>query len=165
MSPGSAGKVQHQNEVLNNKQPMTFMSMGGNLSHRAAKVSFKNQKLVWFLITGRINFKFTKTYQACLLLWPQPVVIPWTAAHQAPLSMEFPRQEYWSGLPFPFPRDLPGAGIEPGSPTLQVDSLLSEPPASPIFSYVGLYAMRTCELKEGKTKKRVYDTQSVNPPQ
>ena len=41
---------------------------------------------------------------------------PWTVAHQAPLSMEFSRQEYWSGLSFPFPEDLPNSGIEPGSP-------------------------------------------------
>ena len=44
-------------------------------------------------------------------------VIPWTVAHQAPLSMEFSRQEYWSGLPFPSP------GIKPESPALQADSL------------------------------------------
>ena len=43
--------------------------------------------------------------------------IPWTLAYQAPLSMEFSRQEYWSGLPFPSPGDLPDTGIEPGSPT------------------------------------------------
>ena len=49
-------------------------------------------------------------------------------AHQAPLSMEFSRQEYWSGLPFPTPGDLPDPGIQPGSPALQADSLLSEPP-------------------------------------
>ena len=42
--------------------------------------------------------------------------IPWTVAHQAPLSVEFPRQEYWSGLPFPTPGDLPNPGIEPASP-------------------------------------------------
>ena len=49
-------------------------------------------------------------------------------AHQAPLSTEFSRQEYWSGLPFPTPGDLPDPGIKPGSPALQADSLLSEPP-------------------------------------
>ena len=53
---------------------------------------------------------------------------PWTAARQAPLSMEFSRQEYWSGLPCPSSGDLPKPGIEPGSPTLQADSLPSEPP-------------------------------------
>ena len=51
---------------------------------------------------------------------------PWTVAYKAPLSMEFSRQEYWSGLPFPFPGDLPDPGIKPGSPALQADTLLSE---------------------------------------
>ena len=45
--------------------------------------------------------------------------------------MGFFRQEYWSGLPFPFPEDLPDTGIEPGSPALQADALLSEPPEIP----------------------------------
>ena len=52
----------------------------------------------------------------------------WTVAHQAPLSTEFSRQEYWSGLPFPSPEDLPDLGIEPKSPKFQADSLLTEPP-------------------------------------
>ena len=49
-------------------------------------------------------------------------------AHQAPPSMGFSWQEYWSGLPFPSPGDLPDPGIEPGSPALQADALPSEPP-------------------------------------
>ena len=52
---------------------------------------------------------------------------------QAPLSMGFPRQEYWSGLPFPFLADLPNPGIELGSPALQADSLPFEPPGSPLL--------------------------------
>ena len=52
----------------------------------------------------------------------------WTVAHQAPLSLEFSRQEYWSGLPFPYPGDLSNPGIEPRSPALQADALTSEPP-------------------------------------
>ena len=52
-------------------------------------------------------------------------------ACQAPLSMVFSTQEYWSGLPFPFPGDLSYPGIEPGSPAFQADSLLSEPPGKP----------------------------------
>ena len=55
-------------------------------------------------------------------------VTPWTVAHQAPLCMEFSRQEYWSGLPFPSPGDLLNQGSSPG--LLQEDSLLSEPPRS-----------------------------------
>ena len=54
------------------------------------------------------------------------VVIPRTVAHQAHLSMGFIRQEYWSGLPFPSPGDLPNPGIEPGCPALQADSLVAE---------------------------------------
>ena len=57
---------------------------------------------------------------------------PWTVAHQAPLSMKFSRQEYWSGVPFLFPQDLPDPGIEPGAPALQADSLLSELPGKSI---------------------------------
>ena len=57
----------------------------------------------------------------------QLFVTPWTVAYQALPSMGFSRQEYWSGLPFPSPGDLPNPGIEPGSPTLQADTSPSEP--------------------------------------
>ena len=60
-------------------------------------------------------------------------VTPWTVACQDPPSMELSRQQYWSGLPFLSPGDLPNPGIEPGSPTLQADALLSEPPGKPLF--------------------------------
>ena len=53
--------------------------------------------------------------------------IPWTVALQAPLSMEFSRQVYWSGLPFPSPGDLPNPETEPRSPALEADSLPAEP--------------------------------------
>ena len=68
--------------------------------------------------------------QSCLTL-----ATPWTVAHQAPQSMEFSRQEYWSGLPFPPPGDLPDPGIEPRSPMLQADALPSEPPGKCLGSY------------------------------
>ena len=61
----------------------------------------------------------------------QLFVTPWIVAYQAAQSMEFSRQEYWSGLLFPSPGDLPNSGIEPGSPTLQADTLLSESPGKP----------------------------------
>ena len=57
--------------------------------------------------------------KSCLTL-----INPWTVAQQAPLSMGFPRQEYWSRLPFPFPGDFPDLGFEHGSPALQADSSL-----------------------------------------
>ena len=62
----------------------------------------------------------------------QLFVTPWTVAYQALLSMGFSRQEYWSGLPFPSPGDLPNSGTEPESPALQPDALTSEPPGKPI---------------------------------
>ena len=63
-----------------------------------------------------------------LLSHVQLFSIPWTVANQAPQSVEFSRQEYWSGLPLPSPGGLPDPGIEPGSLTPQADSLPSEPP-------------------------------------
>ena len=58
----------------------------------------------------------------------------WTVACQASLSIGFSRQEYWSGLPFPSPGNLPDPGVEPRSPVLQVDSLPSDPPGKPLYS-------------------------------
>ena len=59
-------------------------------------------------------------------------VTPWTVAYQASLSLVFSRREYWSGLPFPSPGDLPDPGIEPRSTALEADALTSEPQGSPI---------------------------------
>ena len=68
--------------------------------------------------------KFSSMFtQSCLTL-----STPRATAHQAPLSMEIFRQDYWSGLLFPSPGDLPNPGIEPGSPALQAVSLSSQPP-------------------------------------
>ena len=63
----------------------------------------------------------------------------WTIAYQAPPSMGFSRQEYWSRLPFPSPGDLPDPGIEPRCPALQADSLLSEPPGRPYTEHRKLF--------------------------
>ena len=59
------------------------------------------------------------------------LAIPWTVTHQAPLSMGFPDQEYWSGLPFPSPGDLPDPGMEPTSPALTGGFFTTEPPGKP----------------------------------
>ena len=59
---------------------------------------------------------------------------PWTVAYQAPPSMGFSGQEYWSGLPFPSPGDLPDPGIKPWSPAFQADTLTSEPPGKSLKS-------------------------------
>ena len=72
----------------------------------------------------------------------QLFVTPWTIAHQAPLSMGFPRQ-YWSGLPFP-PEDLSNPGIKPGSPAFQADSL----PAEPAGNLIPLRPYRKCSEME-----------------
>ena len=61
---------------------------------------------------------------------------PWTAAYQAPPSMGFARQEYWSGVPLPSPGDLPDPEIEARSPALEADALTSEPPKVPLNSAV-----------------------------
>ena len=66
----------------------------------------------------------------CVCVCVYPFMTLWTVAHQAPLSMRFPRQKYWSGLPFPTPRDLPDPGMEPTSPvssTLAGDFFTTEP--------------------------------------
>ena len=68
---------------------------------------------------------------------------PWTVAYPAPLSMGFSRQEYWSGLPFPSPGDLPKTGIEPGSAALQADVLTSEPPGKPNM-YIHMHIYMGC---------------------
>ena len=72
------------------------------------------------------------TFDFCLevksLSHVQLLATSWTVAYQAPPSLGFSRQEYWSGLPFPSPGDLPNPGIEPRSPVLQADALPSEPP-------------------------------------
>ena len=63
----------------------------------------------------------------CVLSCVWLFATPWTVAHQAPLSMGFSRQEYWSGVPFPFPGDLPNPGIEPPSPALTGRFFTTEP--------------------------------------
>ena len=69
---------------------------------------------------------------------------PWTIAHQDPPSMGFSRQEYWSGLPFPSPGDVPDPGIEPRSPALQADTLTSEPPGKPLV-YIKSLGLRATQ--------------------
>jgi len=75
------------------------------------------------------SYTFLSFFFNCSVL--SDSAIPWTVAYQAPPSMGFSRQEYWSGLPFPSPGDLPNPGIESKSPTLQADTLTSEAPVKP----------------------------------
>ena len=99
-----------------------LVTMSGNRA-----VSYRTQEfdgvggLVWMAIAD------VRLCCARLLSRVRLFVTPWTVPRQAPLSKGFSRQEWWSGLPFPPPRDLPNPGVEPGSPALQADSLPSEP--------------------------------------
>ena len=93
---------------------------------------FSREQCVWriqkFVDVIGISNPFSGAFLHCYVVMKvkvkslsrvQLLVTPWTVAYQAPLSMGFSRQEYWSGLPFLCPGDLPDPGIEPGSPTLQ----------------------------------------------
>ena len=73
---------------------------------------------------------------------------PWSVAHRAPPFMGFSRQEYWSGLPFPSPGDLPNPGMEPRSPALQADALTSEPPGKPghLIGLIITLELTLCQL-------------------
>ena len=74
---------------------------------------------------------------------PDSLWLHGNVAHQVPLSMEFSRLEYWSGLPFLSPRDLLNPGVKPGSPALQVDSSLSEPPGKTTPELTWKFAVAT----------------------
>ena len=87
---------------------------------------------------------------------------PWTVGHQAPLSMGFPRPEYWSGLPFPSPGDLPDPGNEPGSPALQVDSLPSESPGKLRIGWVCPISNDEYPYKRQKRRHRTEERRYVD---
>ena len=82
--------------------------------------NLKEDGSIWFI------FKHLSLFLSLVTKLCPTLTTPWTVACQATLSMGFFRQEYWSGLPFPSPGDLPEPGIEPGSPTLKTDSLPTE---------------------------------------
>ena len=95
------------------------------------------------IIISSINWPLSARLLSCVQLF----VAPWTAACQVPLPMEFSRHEYWSGLPFPSPKDLPDPGIKPVSPALEEDSLPLVPPGKPwpctIYIYIPLEAQNS----------------------
>ena len=73
----------------------------------------------------------------CLVTKSCPTLVtPWFIAHQAPLPMGFPREEYWSGLPFPSPGDLPSPGIEPASPELASGFFTTESPVNKALYFI-----------------------------
>ena len=94
------------------------------------------------------NWTELKHLFRCIQLFATPK----TVALQAPLSMGFSRQEYWSGVPFPSPGDLPNPGIKPRSPTLQADSLLSEPRGKPSHHIIHIHTWER-SLQESRSLK------------
>ena len=99
--------------------------------------------------------------KSCLTL-----ATPWTVDYQAPLSMGLLRQEYWSGLPFPFPWDLPNPGIEPGSPALQAYPLLTEPLVKSLKKPGFLLLKQWSMGQQGQHHLRIgWNVESQAPPQ
>ena len=86
--------------------------------------SHLNSQSVNWILREVVQVKVKVKSLSCVRLFETP----WTVAYQAPRSMGFSRQEYWSGLPFPSPGDLPNPGIESRSPPLEAEALTSEPP-------------------------------------
>ena len=128
-----------------------LFSLNDQLSTQACTCRLKNAFLKWILpiynsnnhILDKLAWLWYCHYTklkciCCVRKWKKVkslsrvrlFVTPWTVAYQDPLSMGFSRQEYWRGLPFPSPGDLPDPGVEPRSPALQADSLPSEPPGT-----------------------------------
>ena len=129
-------------------------------------LQFKGLQRVRRYWATEMNWKWIKFHQwlvkvkVNLLICARFFASSWTVPYQASQSMGFFRQEYWSWLPFPFPGDLPDPGIEPRSPALQADALLSEPPGKPflaewcrinflIFSFLGLCKVEKMQSKTG----------------
>ena len=100
-----------------------FPTQGSNpclLHWQADSLPLNHLRILYYCMKVKVKMKSLSHAQLFATLW--------AVAYQAPPSMGFSRQEYWSGLPFPSPRDLPDPGVEPGSPALQADTLTSEPP-------------------------------------
>ena len=102
------------------------------LPKQVKKVEEQHKSLLW-------KESESEVVKSCLTFWePHGLYValfgtPWTVAYEVPPSVGFSRQEYWSGLPFLSPGDLPDPGIDPRSPALQADTLTSEPPGKPFF--------------------------------
>ena len=102
--------------------PLQYSGLENSVDSRVHGIAKSQTQLSDF------HFCYSPHWKMCVLVVQSYLTLCdlWTVAHQAPLSMEFSRQEYWSGWPFPSTGDLPDPGIKPRSPALQADSLLSE---------------------------------------
>ena len=136
--------------VLYQTSPIWIYLITGSLCCLMAFVQFRFPHTLYLVSTNLTSFSMSflvcfwgifdplNFVNSCCTTWSEVKLFscvwlfatPWTVAYQAPPSLGFSRQEYWSGLPFPFPGDLPNPVIEPGSPVLQADALLSEPPGN-----------------------------------
>ena len=108
----------------------------GSLRWETREMKWNSHVLfISYLATCMQNYSVPRTTLFAVVVYSlngvRLFVTPWTVACQAPLFMGFPRQEYWSGVPFPSPGDLPDPRMELVAPALQVDSLPSEPPGKP----------------------------------
>ena len=112
--------------VLKIFSPNLSFDSSNDIVEHIQKFNFCSQPSLYFFKGSEVTWSKVKSLSRVRLF-----VTLWIVAHQAPLSMGFSRQEYWSGLPFPSPGDLPDPGIETGSPTLQAHALLPEPPGDP----------------------------------
>ena len=131
----SQGISSLHNHAAKSRQSCTtlWVPIDSSLPGSAVPGILQARTLEWVAISFSNAWKWKVKVKSLSHVWL--FVTPWTAAYQAPPSMGFSRQEYWSGLPFPSPGDLPNPGIEPGSPALQTDTLPSEPPGKPRLGY------------------------------
>ena len=112
----------------------------------------RRKSFILFIFSSKQLSSFKKKVMLYSHVWL--FVTPWTVAHQAPLSMAFSRQEYWSGFPFPSPGDLPNPGIEPRSPALQADTLTPEPPGKHCYTIYMCNSLCNLSLIQYKKRRR-----------
>ena len=91
------------------------------------------------MVSAKFHLELKGSESESCFVPSEPLRFPWTVAHQAPLSMGFSRQEYWSGVLFPSPGNLPDPRTEPGSPAMQSGSVPYEPPGKPVWSFLVLF--------------------------
>ena len=118
-------KLQYFGHLMGRTDSFEMFLMLGKIEGRRRS---RWQRMRWLDgITDSMDMKVKVNSLSCVRLF----AIPWTVAHQDPPCMGFSRQEYWSGLPFPSPGDLPNPGIEPAFPALQADALTAKLPGKP----------------------------------
>ena len=125
------------------------------MSSKSLNVGLSNESI------KALNFSVLLLLFSCSVM-SDCFVTPWTVARQALLSMGFPRWEYWSGLLFPSPGDLPNPVIEPASPTLQEDSLLTEPTGKPSVFCTWTVKRKKKTPKKGKWSIASWEDRTPN---